>query len=204
MAAPVEHRSEPQLERRAVEVSEPELSAETNAVLTDEVRDVIGADEVEVPVERPHPSSGEPVEHRRTLPIPFPLPNNLVIAQGGVALVVIGAIAALAVVTHRWWTLALAVLVLGAMTYVVVAMIIKMTSNPERPGPTTVAAMEQEGVNDPEQLFSDVVAEFTAEPDAADQSGRTVDVVDDPAAAAAEQRSATTPSGGPSKPVGPQ
>jgi hypothetical protein len=159
MPTPVREPNEPQLERRAVEIHEPALSASTNAQLTDEVRDVIGADEVEVLANRPHPSAGEPVEHRRSLPLPFPLPNNFVVAQGGLALVVVGAIAALAVVTHVWWTLVLAFLVLAAMTYVVVTMIIKMTSNPERPEPATVAAMEQEGVGDPEQLFSDVVAE---------------------------------------------
>jgi hypothetical protein len=196
-------QSEPELEQRAVEVHEPGLSASTNAQLTDELREVVGAEEVEVPIDRPHPSSGDQIEHRRTLPLPFPLPNNFVVAQGGLALVVIGAIVALAVVTHQWWTLALAFLVLGAMTYVVIAMIIKMTSNPERPEPTTVAAMEQEGVDDPEQLFSDLVGEFTPEPEDGGGSGRTTDVVDDPAAAAAEQRDATTPSGGPSEAVGP-
>jgi hypothetical protein len=104
---------------------------------------------------------------------------------------------------HSWWTVVLAFLVLAAMTYIVVAMIIKMTSNPERPSSTTVAAMEEEGVTDPEQLFSDVVAEFTPEPDADGETGRTVDAVEDPATAAAEQRDATTPSGGPSRAVGP-
>ena len=203
MPTPVQDPNQPQLERRAVEVHEPGLSESTNQQLTDEVRDIIGADEVEIPADRPHPSTGEHVEHRRSLPLPFPLPNNFVAAQGGLALVVIGAIAALAVVTHAWWTLVLAFLVLAAMTYVVVAMIIKMTSNPERPAPTTVAAMEAEGVDDPEQLFSDVVAEFTAEPNADGETGRTTDAVDDPAQAAAEQRDATTPSGGPSRSVGP-
>jgi hypothetical protein len=203
MPTPLQQPHDPQLERRAVEVHEPELSASTNAQLTDEVREVIGADVVEVPADRPHPSAGEHVEHRRSLPLPFPLPNNFVVALGGLALVVIAAIVALAVVTHFWWTLVLALLVLAAMTYVVVAMIIKMTSNPERPEPTTVAAMEQEGVDDPEQLFSDLVAEFTAEPDAGGAAGRTTDAADDHAAAAAEQRDATTPSGGPSRAVGP-
>src|ERR1700736_6650803 len=108
MSKPAEHLTDPDLERRVVQVHEPGLSDSTNAMLTDEVRDVIGADQVVVPAARPHPSSGEPVEHRRTLPPPFPLPNNLVIAQGGIALVVVGAIAALAISVHRWWTLVLA------------------------------------------------------------------------------------------------
>jgi hypothetical protein len=203
MPTPVEQHNDPQFERRAVEVHEPGLSESTNAQLTEEVREVIGADEVKIPVDRPHASTGEHVEHRRSLPLPFPLPNNFVVAWGVPALVVIGAIAALAVVVHSWWTVVLAFLVLAAMTYIVVAMIIKMTSNPERPSSTTVAAMEEEGVDDPEQLFSDVVAEFTPEPDAGEETGRTTDAVDDPAAAAAEQRDATTPSGGPSRAVGP-
>jgi hypothetical protein len=203
MTMPVDQPNEPHLERRAVEVREPGLSESTNAQLTDEVRDVIGADQVDVPADRPHPSTGEHVKPQRLLPLQFPLPDNFVVAQGSLALVVVGAIAALAVAIHRWWTLVLALSVLGAMTYVVVAMIIKMTSNPGRPEPGTVAAMEQEGICDPEQLFSDIIAEFTAGPDTADEPGRTTDAVDDPAQAAAEQRDATTPSGGPSRAVGP-
>jgi hypothetical protein len=192
-----------QFEQRVVEVHEPQLSEPTNARLTDEVREVIGTDRVEVPTERPRPSAGEQVEHQRSLPLPVSLPDNFLVSQIAAALVVVGAIVALAVVVHRWWTLVLAVLVLGGMTYLVVAMIIKMTSNPERPSPSTVAVMEEEGVSDPEQLFSDVVAEFTEEPPAAGENRRSTAVEDDPAKAAAEQRDAITPSGGASRPVGP-
>ena len=51
MPPPGEHPSDPQRERRTVEVHEPEFSEATNAKLTDELRDVIGADQVEVPVD---------------------------------------------------------------------------------------------------------------------------------------------------------
>lgn len=48
--------------------------------------------------------------------------------------------------TGRWmFAVRSSLLVLGAVTYLVVAMIIKMTSNPEprTPEPSTIAAMEQ-------------------------------------------------------------
>jgi hypothetical protein len=202
MPDPSDQSHEPRLERRAVEVHEPRLSEPTNARLTHDVREVVGADQVEVPSGRSRPSAGEDVAHKRLLPLP-PLPDSFAVAQVGAALIVVGAIAALAVVVHRWWTLALAVVVLCTMTYVVVAMILKMTSNPERPSPSTVAAMEEEGVSDPEQVFSDVVAEFTEDPGTAGENRRSTAVEDNPAKATAEHRDAITPSGGQTRPIGP-
>ena len=121
--------------------------------------------EVEIPGWSPTSQRGRTRRASALAAAPVPTPEQLRGSHWGAALVVIGAIVALAVVTHVWWTLVLALIVLGAMTYLVIAMIIKMTSNPERPSSTTVAAMEEEGVDDPEQLFSDVIAEFTAEPE---------------------------------------
>jgi hypothetical protein len=92
--------------------------------------------------------------------------------------------------------------VLGLVTFVVVRTVLSMTSNRERPSATTVAALEEEGVTNPEAHFSELVKEFT--PDDGSQGGRrTSGVEDDHLRAAAEQEGANTPSGGPSKPVGP-
>lgn len=180
------------LERRSVEVEEPGLSDETNAQLTEEVRDVVGSDRVEVPAARHHASHGETVRHRRPLPLPFPLPENFAIVQVGAALVVVAAVVVLAVVVHHWWTLALAVVVLFAMAYLVVATSQKMTSTAERPSPRTVAAMEEEGVSDPEEVFSDIVDEFTPDEHAAQADRGTTDE-EEPANPAVGHRLTTAP-----------
>jgi len=49
----------PPLERREVRASDPHLSDETNARLTEELREIVGADVVEVPVDRERIAEGE-------------------------------------------------------------------------------------------------------------------------------------------------
>jgi hypothetical protein len=48
------------LEEREVRAADPELSAETNARLTAELRAVVGTDKVRVPKSRPHSGSSPP------------------------------------------------------------------------------------------------------------------------------------------------
>jgi hypothetical protein len=113
----------------------------------------------------------------------------------GLALVV-AAIVALAI--GQWRILVGAVVVLGVVTAGVVATVLRMTSNPERPSAVTVAALEEDGVGDPERHFSELVAEFMADR-AVEGEHRTTAVEDDPAGAGAEHAHAMTPSGGSSR-----
>jgi F0F1-type ATP synthase assembly protein I len=170
-------RPEPS-EQREVTVDEPQLSPEVNADLTDEVRDVVGRRSVEVPVNRPHVSRGESAgrTHLGWRPDKFLL---VMIAAAGI---VVGAIIAL--LLDHWWVLIPVVLVLWLVTYAVVATIMRMTAVSEHPSPETVAAMEEEGVADPERLFDDLVQEFTPEP-------------------AAERREEISPAEGRRPPAGP-
>lgn len=52
-------RGEAPLEEREVVAEDPGLSPETNALVTEELRQVVGADTVRVPVDRPRASRGE-------------------------------------------------------------------------------------------------------------------------------------------------
>jgi hypothetical protein len=199
MADPNTHRRD-RTETREVRVDEPDLSPQTNQRLTDEVREVVGTDRVTVPADRPRASRGEHLarEHSRRLPW---RPKSFLAAQIGAAGLVGGAV--LALVTNSWWVLPAVVVLLGAVTYAVVALVMEMTGNVERPSPSTAAALDEEGVKDPEEMFSEVVAEFTEDTGERDERGRTTDVEDDPSRAAAEQESSITPSGGASRPAGP-
>ncbi|MFZ0388326.1 MAG: hypothetical protein WAL22_21870 [Solirubrobacteraceae bacterium] len=183
-----------------MKVDEPKLSPQTNERLTAEVREVVGDDHVTVPADRPRPSRGE------ALPEPGPrltaelAPNRFIMAMIGGSSLVIGAIVAL--VIGHWWILPVAFVVLGVVTATVVAIVLRMTSNQERPSATTVAALEEDGVGNPERHFSELVKEFTPEPKGEDEH-RTTAVEDDAAKAGAEQETAITPSGGPSEATGP-
>jgi len=199
MADPNTHRRD-RTETREVRVDEPDLSPQTNQRLTDEVREVVGTDRVTVPADRARASRGEHSarEHRRLLPW---RPKSFLAAQIGAAGLVGGAV--LALVTNSWWVLPAVVVLMGAVTYAVVALVMEMTGNAERPSPTTAAALDAEGVKDPEEMFSEVVAEFTEDTGERDEGERATDVEDDPARAAAEQESSITPSGGTARPAGP-
>jgi hypothetical protein len=195
-----QNQSDDKLERREVTVDEPELSRSTNEQLTAEVREVVGDDHVTVPADRPRPSRGEAsVEPGNRLAAELK-PNRFIMAMIGGSSLVIAAIIAL--VSGQWWLLPVVFIVLGVVTAGVVATVLRMMSNRERPSPTTVAALEEDGIGDPERHFSELVKEFTPEP-SGDGEHRTTAVEDDPASAGAEQEDAITPSGGPSEATGP-
>jgi hypothetical protein len=188
------------MQRREVRVDQPELSPQTNARLTAELREVVGDDHVDVPADRARASRGDASPrpgHRLTAELQ---PNRFIMAMIGGSFVVIAAIVALAI--GSWWILVGALVVLAVVTAAVIATVLRMMGNRERPSATTVAALEEDGVGDPERHFSELVAEFTPDPEAAGEH-RSTAVEDDPASAGAEQENAITPSGGPSEARGP-
>jgi hypothetical protein len=183
------------LEERTVEVDDPSLSPEANALMTRAVREIIGADSVRVPADRPHPSRGE-----RPRGNPFErVTATMAMALGMVA---VGACVGLIVsmTDHRWWTTGIAFLVLVVALAAVTLTIVGLASTTAYADPNTAAALSELGVSDFEPRLSEIVREFTPVDDSED---RTVSVEDHPAAAEAEQQEAVTPSGGPSEAVGP-
>jgi hypothetical protein len=142
-------------ERRKVVVDEPGLSDEANQALTDEVRGAVGGDEVTVPRERharrraPHQRSG----FAATLSA-----NRLIILITFLTVLVVGAI--LALTTGSWWWLIVPLLVHAIATVALGAGIIHATTQVEKPDPSTVARLEDEGVADPEGRFNELVDEY--------------------------------------------
>jgi hypothetical protein len=199
-------------EIREVRVSDPHLSPSANERLTEDLRETLGADEVRVPADRPRASRGE-------LPQRSPLAERLgehrfLLVRTFCFALVVGAI--LALLTGSWWLLPAAVIVHAAGTVAVATIAIGMTTSRERPAPTTVAQLSEEGVRDPERHFSALVEEFSpaSAPGTADRDARgTADVltpghnvrraeaIDAPAQASAEQSGAMTPTSGPSAPA---
>jgi hypothetical protein len=190
-------------ETRAVEVAEPQLSPETNARLTQEVRDVVGTDRVEVPRERPHPSRGEGVPRRGILAY-LGVQRPMVLGSFAGALVV-GAIIAL--ITRTWWVLPLAAGVHALATMTIVAIIIRMTTTIEHPSPELAATLSAEGIRNPDELFSRLIDEFSPEnrADRADIASpaneRDVEADAAPGRATVEQSTALSPNAGPSRPA---
>lgn len=196
-AAQERRGSDEAVERREVRSADPSLSPEANRALTDELRQVVGSDEVEVPAERSHV---ERERHGDQAGVAVLLvENRLVATLTLLAALVFGAI--LSLTTGSWWflLLALGLDVLGLIAVVVV--VLAMTTETEHLSPSAAAHLEDEGVSDPDRVFSDLVEEFAP----ADRGGdeRETPAHEDSAQAAAEQRSSVTPSQEPSRPVGP-
>jgi uncharacterized integral membrane protein len=190
------------MEIRDVEVADPELSDAANRRLTEQVQEVVGTDKVRVPTGRPHPSQGERPDNVGLLASVWST-NKFILLIITMVFIVIGAI--VSVTTGSWYFMAAAVIVDALGVTLVGGLVLRMTSIRERPDPSTVAMLEEEGVRNPEEHFSNVVAEFTPEhrEDGTDSDQRSVAVEDDPLQAAAEQESSMTATGGRSRPVGP-
>jgi hypothetical protein len=192
-------------EVREVRAEDPELSPETNQRLTSELREVVGTDRVEVPADRAHASRGEhPEQHGPAARFEM---NWFQVIRTGAIVLTFAAIIAL--ITNNWWVLALAAGVHALGTMMVSLTIVRVTTTSERPSPTVAAAMAEEGVPNPDEHFSRMVEEFRPEPERGTSevispgfNEREVPADADAPAAAAEQSSAMTPTGQPSRPAG--
>ncbi len=186
---------------------DPELSPETNARLTEELRDVIGTDHVDVPRDRPHASRGEhPRQHGAAAMLNQ---HRIRLIQATAITLTFGAIVSL--ITNDWWLLPLAAGIHALATMTVVGLIVRMTTTSEHPAPDVAAALAEDGVANPDEYFSRMVEEFRpsreAEHGASDvlspgHNERRTPADANPADASAEQSSAMTPTSQPSQPAG--
>lgn len=112
-----QHQAEPGTEDREVRAADPRLSDETNTLLTAELRDVVGAERVQVPRERPHASRGdEPIRHGG---MAYLSEHRFEILRATAMVLTFGGIISL--ITGDWWLLPLAAgLHLGAAIAVAV------------------------------------------------------------------------------------
>ena len=113
------------------------------------------------------------------------------------ALVIVAVVAILS--GAGWWFLPIAVLALLALLGCLVRLVFQMIAIREHASPTATAAMQADGITNPDEFFSAIVDEFTSRLEGKLSEHRTVSVQEDPSRAAAEQRAAGTPTSGPSK-----
>jgi archaellum biogenesis protein FlaJ (TadC family) len=144
------------LEERVVEVNDPKLSPDANHRLTEAVRDVIGADRVMVPSDRPHVSEGQ-------RPRVSPLKRITSTKMMAIGLVAVAVCVGLIVATtgNHWFVLVIAFAVLAVALTTVTLSIIGLASIEEFPDPGLAALLSEQGIRDPEVRFSEFVREFT-------------------------------------------
>ena len=195
-----------QTERRfARERKDPSISPEAERLLTAELREATGRPDAELPADAPR--------RLREGPDHSPFVANLVsnrqlILVGFLAAVVVGGIIAL---TTGWYVAVLLAVALHALaTLAVTAGVIQLTTEVEHVAPETAAALEEEGVADPDRVLTQLVEDVADE----DQAGgvpevvgsgnneRTVRAGDDPVRSTLEQRTAMTPQSSPGPSAG--
>jgi hypothetical protein len=151
---------DPKTQRRSVRSSDPSLSPEANRLLTEELRAIIGADEVDVPVDRADPAHEAHGRHS-------PWVANVIDARIGAVFTGLAAICVAAVVAVTWgsWAiLVVALAILVAATLLALRSLLSLADEVEHPDPETVALLEAEGVGDPDRVLDDLVHEFRPSP----------------------------------------
>jgi hypothetical protein len=124
-------------------------------ILLDELRDAVG-DEA---VERSDLDVNRALDRRpRSLRAAFVSSRLMLIVLGG-ALLTVGVVASLATENWLWFGVALAAHAL--ISTVVIAAAFSLMSQVEKPAPTTVTALEAEGVADPEHALTDLVEQVS-------------------------------------------
>jgi hypothetical protein len=177
-----------QTERRFVRSEDPNLSAEANAALTEELQQAIGAEQVSMPADAPDPASAERSgDSAATATVASIRPLFFVTL---LAALTVGAVIALS--TGSWWALVVAVAVHAVGTMVVASGAIQLTTQIEHASPQTTARLEEEGVADPDRVLSDLVEEYTGEAESSPAAG-VVSAGDTGSHAPAAQRRALTP-----------
>jgi hypothetical protein len=144
------------MERRTVCSEDPSLSPHANDVLTEELRRVVGADVVEVPATRRHEENREHGGHGEEMVALFD--NRLSAIMGAFALLVFGGV--LTLITRSWWFLGIAFGLDLIGVVVTAAFVVKMTDETEHLSPEATALLENEGVEDPDAFFNQLVDEF--------------------------------------------
>jgi hypothetical protein len=186
-----------QTERRSVRSEDPSLSDRANELLTHELREAIGADEVVVPKEVPD-RSHEP--HATHSPFVATLVANrpILIVTFVVALVLGGVVA---LTTGQYWAVVVAAALHAVGTLAVATGAIALTTNIEHVDPTVAARLEEEGVADPDRVLSGLVEDFAGARHAhgvpevitSGHNERTTTPEQNQARASTEQRTAMTP-----------
>jgi hypothetical protein len=177
-----------QTERRFVRSDDPNLSAEANAALTEELQQAIGAEQVSMPADAPDPATAERSgDSAVTATVASMRPLFIVTL---LAALTVGAVIALS--TGSWWALVVAVGVHAVGTMLVASGAIQLTTQIEHASPQTTARLEAEGVADPDRVLSDLVEEYTGEAETSPAAG-VISAGDTGSRAPAAQRRAMTP-----------
>lgn len=142
---------------RVVQSTDPSLSDEANRRLTQELRQVIGRDSVELPNGRADHRSDRHATHSSLMAAAIALKFEILLVGLVVAMTVL---IALALTTGSSWLTGVALVLLLPAVWIIAASVMKLFGEHEHLDPETVALLSAEGVGDPDHYFNELVHDF--------------------------------------------
>jgi hypothetical protein len=139
--------------------------------LRDELREVVGERAAEQGERAGALEAAEQAGRPRTVSAALAQSRILIAATFFVALIA-GAVAGLA--SGQWWWILVALALHGLGTTVVVSTTLRMTASVESPDPRAAAALEEEGIRDPDAALTEAVR-VTGEATDSDEAQRVGD-----------------------------
>src|SRR5829696_6971604 len=143
-------------EVREVKSQDPSLSPAANKLLTEELREAVGADRVRVPRGTPH-SERDRHADRGAFGAQVAT-NRILLAITFFAALVVGGIISLAI--GSWLFVVVACVVHAVGAFAVLTMLATAARQTEHVDPSVAARLEEEGVADPDVALSELVAEY--------------------------------------------
>lgn len=174
-----------------VEVRDPALTERANEIMTDEARAALGTDHVELPADRAGQAGRRHPSDRRMFAALWE--RRVLIGLALATAVVVAGI--LVLTTGAWGFIAVPLVLLAVTVPYAVRSVFETTTLAESPAPEAVAALDREGVRDPERLFNEHVESFTAEGPRGAQGPMLAE--EDPGGSMAAQQGRMTPSSEP-------
>jgi hypothetical protein len=190
-------RITPSTERRFTRAADPSLSDEANRLIDRELEDATGARVEERPAREGEAATRAGTHSAFVTQL---VESRMLIGLTLIVLLIAGLVVGLA--TGAWIVLVGLVGLHAVGTSIVAAGVLQLTTETEHVSPELSAALEAEGVADPDRMFTNLVADVSADEErrgpaevaAPGHNERTATAQDDPARSTAEQRTALTPS----------
>jgi hypothetical protein len=145
------------LTSRTVQSTDPSLSAEANRLVTDELRKVIGRDEVDVPIGRADHRSDRHAVHTKLMAAAIQIRIELLLVGTIIAMT---ALIAIALNTGSSWLTGISLVLLLPIVAYIAWSVMRLFSEAEHLSPEIAAQLSAEGVGDPDRYFNELLHDF--------------------------------------------
>ncbi len=142
---------------RTVESTDPSLSAESNRLVTQELRRVIGRDRVSLPNGAADHRSEQHATHSSLMAAALSIKFEIFLVG---LIVAMATLIAVSMALESWFLMAFSFALLFPAAALVATSVMKLFDDHEHLDPDTAARLSAEGVGDPDHMFNELVHDF--------------------------------------------